>query len=262
MQKWGVPAKGHPAEPFLIQDSFPSVFCPGCGIGTVMHALIEAVREAGLDAQKIHIISGVGCTGKIPDIFGFRSQSSGQEKILDLVGRLEKEPGGSKRVALLNNADFFISGAEDFFMAARRGEDVVVVHINNFICAVSENGFFPMTPFIRRSVDGKFELPFNMPHLARSYGARYIARWTPLRAGWLKYSFLDVFPLKGFSYIEVISPCLIFNVSTGRIQDPVDRFQFYDMISEIRQDEPMENLDLRRGDKIYIGIFLDKTHKK
>lgn len=259
MLNTGEKEKNHPADSFLIQQAFPTVFCQGCGIGTVMHAFIEAVREEGLKNRKVRVVSGTGCTGKVPEFFGFPNQAQTDGRVLRNVLSWQKKDEGLKVLALMNNADFFLSGAEDFIKAARKGANVIVVHINNFICAVSEKGFAPMTPFVRRSFDGKFELPFNMPHLARTAGALYIARWTPLRAGWLKYSFLDAFSKEGFSFIEVVSPCLVYHVSEGRIQDAVDRMKFYDAFSEIRTGGKMEHLDLRRNDKIVIGVFHNVT---
>ena len=133
------------------------------------------------------------------------------------------------------------------------------IYINNLIYALSKDQAFPLTPYMRTSTQGEFEIPFNIPYMACSIGASYVARWTPIRAGWMKQSFVESFSVKGLSVIEVLSPCLIYDSTTGRILDPVERMAFYNDNSEIQFWVPIKNLDIRRQKKIIIGKFLDKN---
>ena len=51
---------------YLRADSFPTPFCPGCGHGILMGAILRAVDEAGLDLREMLFVSGIGCSGWIP----------------------------------------------------------------------------------------------------------------------------------------------------------------------------------------------------
>jgi len=45
---------------------FPHVWCPGCGIGIVMGSIIRAVDAMGWDKDDIVMVSGIGCTARMP----------------------------------------------------------------------------------------------------------------------------------------------------------------------------------------------------
>ncbi|MCK4263779.1 MAG: hypothetical protein KAX27_02450 [Candidatus Aminicenantes bacterium] len=251
----------HPADSFLNTDSFPSVWCPGCGIGTAVYAFIESVREANIDLDKIAVISGIGCTGKIAECLKLNTYSVTDGSVVDYAVQLKEKDKNLTVAVFLNNADFLLSGAKDFIDAGKKGADLIVIYVNNFICAISENKIFPISPFMRMSIDNEFELPYNIPYLAKSCGANYVARWTPIHAGWMKYSIIEGILKKGFSVIEVVSPCLLYNANNGSIQDAVDRMRFYNDNSEIKVGEPAENLDLRSQNKVIIGKFVDSEEK-
>ena len=157
-----------------------------------------------------------------------------------------------------NNADFLVSGAQDFVDAGKSRANALIIHVNNIIYCITENEVIPTTPFIRTTADNEFELPFNIPHLAKSSGAVYVARWTSLRAGWLKYSIIDALSKQGLSVIDVISPCVMYYTIASRIGDGADQLRFYSDNSVMKQYEPTEHLDLRSQSEIFIGKFVDK----
>ncbi|MGB3341573.1 MAG: thiamine pyrophosphate-dependent enzyme, partial [bacterium] len=234
------------------------IWCPGCGIGTVVNTFIRAVEGSEIDPNKICVVSGIGCTGKVAEYLNFKSFITTDGKIFDCAVNIRLEHVNLQVVVFSNNADFLASGAQDFSEIGKKGVDILLIHINNIFYTVTEHGVLPSTPFVRISFDQNFVLPFNIPHLAKSYGAQYVARWTPLRAGWLMHSIINAFPKKGFSVIEVISPCLMYYVGDDRIGDAAERMEFYDRHSVMKQGECTENLDIRADDKLIIGKFVDE----
>jgi 2-oxoglutarate ferredoxin oxidoreductase subunit beta len=250
--------RNHPSHSYLYADFFPTVWCPGCGIGTVLFSFIEALKERGIDRRRVEAISGTGCSGKIAECLKMPSHTVTDGRVIEYALKTKQSHPDFLIAAFLNNADFLLSGAKGIMEAGRGRQNLLVVYINNFLYALSEDSHFPMTPFMRKSADYSHDLPFNIPHMADSVGAEYVARWTPMRAGWLKYSFLEAFQKKGLSVIEVISPCLIYNANTWKILDASERMQFYNDKTEIRNGEKTANLDLRSGDKIIIGKFVDR----
>jgi 2-oxoglutarate ferredoxin oxidoreductase subunit beta len=216
----------HPSDSFLHPEIFPTVWCPGCGIGTAAYTLFEAIKEADILKKDMQIVSGIGCTGKIAESVRFKSYS-----------------------------DILLSGAEQLIEAGKKSENLIVIFINNFIYALSKDEAFPLTPFMRKSAGSKFELPFNIPGMAIYSGADFVARWTPMQAGWMKDSFIEAFSVTGLAVIEVISPCLIYEANSGRILDAVDRIKFYNDNSEINFWAKGKNLDIRLQKKIITGKF-------
>lgn len=246
-------------ETYISEKAFPSVWCPGCGIGTVLYALLSAVQSTSLDPGMVRIVTGAGCAGKINEMLTLKTISVKNGLVIDRALRALKKEPLSTVVAILSNPDFLLSGARDFIRSCKKNDRIIAIFINNFIYATSRDHIRPITPFMRSSFDGKHELPFNIPSLANSCGASYIARWTPLRAGWLKYSLIDAFNCPAFSVIEVVSPCLIFEVNNGRIRDTVERMNFYNENTNMDERDAWEKLDLRAHGKIVIGKLKDKT---
>ena len=54
----------HPMDNLLRQDRLPHIWCPGCGLGTVLTCFVSALQKSGLDPQKVIAVSGIGCTGR------------------------------------------------------------------------------------------------------------------------------------------------------------------------------------------------------
>ncbi|NIV45479.1 MAG: 2-oxoacid:ferredoxin oxidoreductase subunit beta, partial [Gammaproteobacteria bacterium] len=55
----------HPIAPFLRMDRIPHIWCPTCGIGTVVKCYATALEHSGLDLDKVCVVSGIGCTGRV-----------------------------------------------------------------------------------------------------------------------------------------------------------------------------------------------------
>ena len=55
----------NPVEPFLRMDRIPHIWCPGCGIGTTVNCFTRALIESQVDLQKLALVSGIGCTGRV-----------------------------------------------------------------------------------------------------------------------------------------------------------------------------------------------------
>ncbi len=248
----------HPVERILDGTSLPSPWCAGCGIGTTVYALASALYGARLGAGDILLLSGSGCTGHAADHFTSCAVRSRGVHLLDLAADRKLMDPRRTVIALMGNADLLVSGAEDLLRITKRRVQIVVIHVNNFIYVTTKAGFSVNTPYRRLSRDQRFELPFNMPAVAMSCGVNYVARWTPLHAGWLKYSIVEALSNEGVSFIEVISPCLLYDGSERRIGQAFEKIRFFDDAGPGQMDEPYDEFDIRRPAGLVIGKILDK----
>ena len=55
----------NPIEDFLRMDRIPHIWCPGCGIGTVVTSFVEAIKKLDIDLDKLVVVSGIGCSGRV-----------------------------------------------------------------------------------------------------------------------------------------------------------------------------------------------------
>ena len=49
-----------------IRKKFPHLWCPGCGLGIVLQAVIRSFDKLGYSKDDLVLVSGIGCTGRIP----------------------------------------------------------------------------------------------------------------------------------------------------------------------------------------------------
>ncbi len=246
----------HPVDSFLNHKKLPSTWCAGCGIGITLNNLIRRITSVEIDIKKIWILSGQGCSADIPDYLKFNSLKCSTGNLINKGIEIKSKDPDNTVIIFTNNIDFLISAARDIVRAGEAGIPLLLIHINNLVCYLTEKEIKFMTPFMRYSYDRKFELPFNLPLLVRTAGATYIARWTPLRAGWLRFSLNEALENKGFSFIELINLCVLYIGAQARIANSVQIIEFYENYSTMKEQIHFEDLDLRIGKKIIIGKFL------
>ena len=57
----------HPISPYLRMDRMPHIWCPSCGIGTVVKCYATALENTGLDLDKVTVVSGISVLGWTSD---------------------------------------------------------------------------------------------------------------------------------------------------------------------------------------------------
>ena len=58
-------------EKYFRQNRLPHLWCPGCGNGIVMKAIVQAIEKKGLDQDKTVIVSGIGCSSRASGYMDF-----------------------------------------------------------------------------------------------------------------------------------------------------------------------------------------------
>lgn len=244
----------HPKDDFLKSEVFPTAWCSGCGIGTALYALFEAAKEMGIQSQ-LHIFSGTGCTGRVADCVSVSTHAVKNGLAVEAGAEWKRKNLQSKTVVVINNSDLLLTGGRDILEAGKNQDNIVLIIINNLIYSVNRERAFPITPFMRPSADGEVDLPFNIPFFVHKTRAGLIARWNPLRAGWMRHTLIDALSTEGLSVVEMISPCVIFHSETKEILNPVERIAFLNDFSEMRYQDPSPDMDLRRPGPLILGRF-------
>ena len=200
----------HPAAPFLRMDRIPHIWCPTCGIGTVVRCFADALEHSKVDLNKIAIVSGIGCTGRVAGYMKLDAFHTTHGRPVPFATGLKLGRPELLVTVFSGDGDLVGIGGNHFIHAARRNIDMLVVLVNNFIYGMTGGQNAPTTPISARASTvpfGNFERPFNLPHLAESCGASFVARWTSLHIRRLTKSFREAIARKGFRFIEVIAPC-------------------------------------------------------
>jgi 2-oxoglutarate ferredoxin oxidoreductase subunit beta len=251
----------NPMEEFLRMDRIPHIWCPGCGIGTVVTSFAEALKKSDLDLDKVAIVSGIGCTGRVAGYVKLDSFHSTHGRAIPFATGLKLGNPELKLVVFSGDGDIFGIGGNHFIHAARRNMDIVVICVNNFNYAMTGGQVAATSPIqanLSTAPYGNYEYPFNVPYLAEACGATYVARWTSLHLRRVTKSIQEALAKKGFSLIEVITPCVTLYARRNRLGDGLNLLKYYYDNSEIQHGADTRTLDISYQGKLTVGKFVDK----
>ncbi len=250
----------HPIESLLRMDRIPHIWCPGCGIGIGVNALGQALNDLGLDRKKVVVVSGIGCSGRVAGYVNLDSFHTTHGRAIPFATGLKLANPELTVIVFSGDGDMVAIGGNHFIHAARRNVDINVICVNNFIYGMTGGQVSPTTPIKRFSSTtpyGSFEPPFNLPYLAMSSGAVYVARWTALHVRRLKKSFMEAFSKKGFCFIELVAPCPTVYARRNRLGTGLDMMRFYHDNAIIRHGADPEKAAIKSGAEIIVGKFRD-----
>jgi 2-oxoglutarate ferredoxin oxidoreductase subunit beta len=251
----------HPVAPYVRMDRMPHIWCPTCGIGTVVKCYATALEETGIDLDKVAIVSGIGCTGRVAGYMQQDGFHSTHGRAIPFATGLKMGRPELLVTVFSGDGDLSGIGGNHFIHAARRNSDLLVILVNNFIYGMTGGQNAPTTPLGAKTSTmpfGNYERPFNLPHLAASCGATYVARWTSLHIRRLTKSFREAIKRRGFRFIEVIAPCSTLYARLNRLGTGFDLMQFYHDQSEIRHGVDTREVDIAFQEKIVCGKFIDE----
>jgi 2-oxoglutarate ferredoxin oxidoreductase subunit beta len=250
----------HPIEKLLRMDRIPHIWCPGCGIGIGVNALGQAIAELGLDLKKVAVVSGIGCTGRVAGYVNLDSFHTTHGRAIPFATGLKLANPELTVIVFSGDGDLLAIGGNHFIHAARRNVDINVICVNNFIYGMTGGQVSPTTPVKGKSSTtpyGSFEPPFNLPYLAMSSGAVYVARWTSLHVRRMKKSFKESLSRKGFCFVELVAPCPTVYSRRNRLGTGLDMMRFYHDNSIIKHGANPEEAYITLGSKIIVGKFRD-----
>ena len=249
-----------PMEDFLRMDRIPHIWCPGCGIGTVVTSFAEALRKSKIDLDKVAVVSGIGCTGRVAGYVKLDSFHTTHGRAVPFATGLKLSNPDLKVVVFSGDGDIVGIGGNHFIHAARRNMDVMIICVNNFNYAMTGGQVAATTPILANASTapyGNFEYPFNLPYLAEASGATYVARWTALHLRRVTKSIQEALAKRGFSLIEVITPCVTLYARRNRLGDGLSLLKYYYEKSEIQHGADTKTLDISYQGKLIVGKFVD-----
>lgn len=189
---------------------FPNVWCAGCGIGIVMGALIRAIDRVGLDKDEVALVSGIGCTGRMPVYMDFNTIHTTHGRALAFATGLKIAKPALKVITIMGDGDALAIGGNHFIHAARRNIGITAIVVNNAIYGMTGGQYSPTTPIGSRASTapyGNIEPPMPVCELAKVAGATFVARSTVYHAVELDRYIEQAIRKNGFSMVEAVSYC-------------------------------------------------------
>ena len=232
------PRYENPVERLLRIDRMPHIWCPGCGIGTSVNCFARALERCQIPFDKLAIVSGIGCSGRVAGYLNLDSAHTTHGRAIPFATGLKLAAPEMKVVVYSGDGDLIAIGGNHFIHGARRNADITVICINNFTYAMTGGQVGPTTPLsaiCSTMPYGNFERPFNLVHLAESSGAVYVARWTTYHVRQATKAIAEALNKKGFSFVEILSPCPTLYSRRNRLGDGL-AFQKFFKKAAIKKD--------------------------
>ncbi|RLJ70450.1 2-oxoglutarate ferredoxin oxidoreductase subunit beta [Hydrogenivirga caldilitoris] len=190
-------------------------WCRLCGNFGLMSAFAWAVEELSesIPLEKFVVLSGIGCHGKIVDYINLNSFYS-------IHGRAPATATGIKLanpelypVCFVGDGDIYAEGISHLLFAAKRNTDITVIVHDNRAYSLTTGQFTPTSPVIFRgksTPEGPPEDPINPVALMLEAGATFVARGYAGYTDHLKEIIKQAILHKGFSFVDVLQPCVVF----------------------------------------------------
>ncbi len=253
------PQPVHPLEDLVRMDRIPHIWCSGCGTGSVFASCLTAMKQTGIPYNQFTMVSGIGCSGRGAGYINIDSFHTTHGRAIPFATGIKMARPDLNVIVFSGDGDLFAIGGNHFIHAARRNMDITVICVNNLTYGMTGGQVAATTPHLAKSsttTAGNPETPFNLPLLAYASGATYIARWTMLHARDLADSIQEALVHKGFSFIEVLSPCPV-NFGRRNKEKPLDTLKKYYENTIVRNGANPAELDIDYKKGVILGKFAD-----
>jgi 2-oxoglutarate ferredoxin oxidoreductase subunit beta len=205
----------HPLSDLIRTDRLPWIFCSGCMIGSEIQLVARAIKELEdenkVNRQDLVVVSGIGCSGRGSGYFKLDGFHSTHGRSIPLAIGAKMANPKLKVIVFSGDGDLFAIGGNHIIHAARRNIDITVICVNNHNYGMTGGQGGPTTPINSFSTTTPFgnvsEHPFNLVSLTANAGATYVSRYTSIHTKEIIASVKKGLMHKGFSFIEVVSPC-------------------------------------------------------
>ncbi|GAA0366112.1 2-oxoacid:ferredoxin oxidoreductase subunit beta [Bacillus horti] len=189
-------------------------WCPGCGDFSVQAAIQRASANVGLEPEDLAVVSGIGCSGRISgyiNAYGFHGIHGRALPIAQGVKMANRE---LTVIASGGDGDGFAIGMGHTVHAIRRNIDVTYIVMDNQIYGLTKGQTSPRSEVgfkTKSTPGGSIESALGVMELALTAGGTFVAQSFSSDLKGLTALIEQGIQHKGFSLINVYSPCVTFN---------------------------------------------------
>ena len=200
----------HPlGEKYLRKTALPTIFCSGCGDGTVLNATLHVLDAMG-GTDKFAFVSGIGCSSWIPVKINADVLHSLHGRAIAVATGLKLAMPEKNIIVFTGDGDCMGIGGNHLIHAARRNLDITVVMINNYIYGMTGGQTSPTTPKASKTKTAPYgnpEEPFDAAKLVIGAGGTFVARETAAHPRRIRKTLTAAIEHRGFSFLEIMAQC-------------------------------------------------------
>ena len=236
------------------KSDLPPIWCPGCGDFGVLASFLRAVSELHIPREQLAIVSGIGCSSRFPafvEAYGFHGTHG---RALPIAAGIKMARPDLVVVTVGGDGDAFSIGMGHIPHAIRRNMDITYIVMDNEIYGLTKGQPSPTSPHgmeKKASPYGSPDTPINPLLMMLVYGATFVARGFSSRPKEVTELIKAGIRHKGFSFIQVFSPCVTFN-------DTFDHFRQITVPLPADHDPANKMMAIERAmslDPLYLGVY-------
>lgn len=189
-------------------------WCPGCGDFSVQAAIQRASANVGLEPHQLAIVSGIGCSGRISGYIHSNGYHGVHGRALPIAQGLKMANRELTVIAAGGDGDGFAIGMGHTVHAIRRNMDITYIVMDNQIYGLTKGQTSPRSAFgfkTKSTPEGSKEASLAPLELAVASGATFVAQSFSTNIKQLTKIIEQAITHKGFSFVNVFSPCVTFN---------------------------------------------------
>lgn len=239
---------------------FPHVWCPGCGLGIVLGSLVRALVKSGLSKDEVVLVSGIGCSGRLPVYVDVGSVHTTHGRALTFATGIKLARPELTVITIMGDGDATAIGGNHLIHAARRNLDITAVVVNNQTYGMTGGQYSPTTPIGSKATTawyGQIEPVFDISALCATAGASLVARSTVYHVNQMDRILLHAMSHTGFSVVEILSPCYTNFGRQNRLGSFVDMMnQFKESAVPVSRWEKMNRSE--RENHFPVGVLVER----
>jgi 2-oxoglutarate ferredoxin oxidoreductase subunit beta len=203
-----------PLKGSQLKSDVHSEWCPGCGDFGITNSIQQAIAGLGMKPWETFIVSGVGCSGKVPHYIHTYGMHTLHGRSLAFAQGAKLANPKLNIIAAGGDGDGYGIGAGHFVHAGRRNMDITYIVFNNEVYGLTKG---QASPTLAQGAQPKsLALPnpttaINPVTLALACGYTFIARSYAFDAKHLKETIMKAVQHKGMALIDVLQPCPTYN---------------------------------------------------
>jgi len=204
-----------PPDEFDVRDyirigQFPHFLCPGCGHGIALRALLWAVHELGIEKDRLAVVSGIGCSGRLTAYIDANTLHVTHGRPLAFAAGLKLARPDLEVIVITGDGDCLAIGGNHLIHACRRNLNLTCLMLNNEVYGMTGGQASPTTAESRYTTTtpmGNHEPSFDACAMATAAGAGFVGRQLTAQVPALKDLIREGIAHPGFAFVEVISDC-------------------------------------------------------
>lgn len=233
------------------------IWCPGCGDFGVLSALYSAMSTLNLPPEDVAIISGIGCSSRLPGYVATYGFNSVHGRILPIATGVKMAKPEITVVGTGGDGDGFSIGMGHVPHAVRRNVDMTYIVMDNEIYGLTKGQLSPTAhvgDVTKTSIYGSLERPVEPVKFMLSIGASFVAQVNAGNPKHMADVIVEGIRHKGFAFINAMSPC--------RTWRGIEQKKFINEHAHYLEDGEHDSADLAAAlalagqeDPIAMGVF-------